>query len=55
MRTRQGETICLGEWISPASAVSRPQEGFGDESARVRFWVFCASTLLEDLSILDIQ
>jgi len=24
MRTRQGETICLGEWIRPASAVFPP-------------------------------
>jgi len=27
MRTRQGETICLGEWIRPASAVFPPAGG----------------------------
>ena len=27
MRTRQGETICLGEWIRPASADFPPAGG----------------------------
>ena len=27
MRTRHGETICLGEWIRPASAVFPPAGG----------------------------
>jgi len=27
MRTRQGETICLGEWIRPASALFPPAVG----------------------------
>ena len=27
MRTRQGETICLGEWIRPASALFPPAGG----------------------------
>ncbi len=27
MRTRQDETICLGEWIRPASAVFPPAGG----------------------------
>ena len=27
MWTRQGETICLGEWIRPASAVFPPAGG----------------------------
>jgi len=27
MRTRQGETICLGEWIRPASTLFPPAGG----------------------------
>ena len=35
MRTRQGETICLGEWIRPASADFPPAErGLGNECGR---------------------
>ncbi len=38
--TRQGETIYLGEWIRPVSAVSRPQDGSGRNAGEFRTGVF---------------
>ena len=41
MRTRQGETICLGEWIRPASADFPPAGGvWGGMRAGFRTGVF---------------
>ena len=40
IRTRQGETNCLGEWIRPASADFPPAGGvWGGMRAGFRFWI----------------
>ena len=54
MRTRQGETICLGEWIRPASADFPPaggvwggmRAGFGLGVFGKSFWRFKLNNIL---------
>ena len=59
MRTRQGETICLGEWIRIASADSPPAGGvWGGMRAGFGLGVFGNSAALRKkwkVVIIDLQ
>ena len=56
MRTRQGETICLGEWNRPASADFPPAGGvWGGMRAGFGLGVFgnSAATLRNEYTMMD--